>query len=71
MRITFDRAKRLMEPLAARKGAPRAYRVKLQRLRQLAALARVGEALAKMVLDQGRLDLSALRNWRAGSGESD
>ena len=61
----FDRAKRLMEPLAARKNATRAHKVKLQRLRQLAALAKVGESLARMVVENGKLDLGPLRNWRA------
>jgi len=65
--VAFDRAKRLVEPLAKAKNATRAHKVKLARLRQLAALAKVGDALARMVLDQGKLDLGPLRSWRAGT----
>jgi DNA-binding transcriptional regulator GbsR (MarR family) len=67
----FDRARRLMEPLARAKGANKSAKLKLARLRQLAALAKVGEALAKMVLDQGKLDLGPLRQWRAGTSDDD
>lgn len=67
----FERARKLMEPLAKAKGSPRGYRVKLERLRQLAGLARVGEALARAVLEQGKLDLSPLRAWRAGSAANE
>lgn len=65
----FDRARKLMEPLARIKGAPRAHRLKLDRLRQLNALARLGEAVTRMVLDQGKLDLSPIRAWRAGQSQ--
>jgi len=65
----FDRARALMEPLAAKKGARRAHQVKLARIRQLAALAKVGEALARLVVDQGKLDLSPLRAWRSAAND--
>jgi DNA-binding transcriptional regulator GbsR (MarR family) len=66
----FDRARKLMEPLVRARGAARAHRFKLERLRQLNALARLGEAVTKMVLDQGKLDLSPIRAWRASVGAS-
>lgn len=67
----FDRAKRLMEPLAKARGASRSNRLKLERLRQLASLARLGEALARAVLEQGKLDLGPLRAWRAGTAANE
>jgi DNA-binding transcriptional regulator GbsR (MarR family) len=66
----FERARKLAEPLSKAKGAPPRYRFKAERLRLLTSLARLGEALAKAVLENGKLDLSPLRGWRAASGHN-
>jgi DNA-binding transcriptional regulator GbsR (MarR family) len=60
----FEKARRLVEPLARGPAGTARARFKLERLRTLGSLARLGEALATMALDQGKLDLSPLRVWR-------
>lgn len=60
----FDRARRAVEAISARPEAGSPLAFKLERLRLLTSLAKLGDTITRMVVEQGRIDLSPLKAWR-------